>query len=596
MAIIGIDLGTTNSLGSVYRNGDVELIPNAYDSFLTPSVVAVKPDGQVLVGLPAKKYQLEHPENAASLFKRKMGTKEEIKLGNRSFLPEELSSLIIRSIVADAERFLGEKVEEAVISVPAYFYDKQRYATKKAGALAGIKVERIINEPSAAALALYYLENTEQHILVFDFGGGTLDVTVVDCIGNVVGIESIAGDNMLGGSDFDRLIAKSFMDEHGLSNLGELEMEALLTVCEQCKIRLSKDKNTDISFVLDGKKYTSHYTLKRLAEESEEILKKIRNVVNHALRDADASIQDIEEVVMVGGSSKMPLIQSYMQFMFQKAPLVTVNCDEQIAIGLGAFCGIKARADGIKQYSLSDVCPFSLGTNTINEGNPENDYNFVIIPRNSMLPCSIERKLVTTHDNQKRLRIGIYQGEAMYAKDNIKLDEIKVSVPANMEGKEGANVRYTYDINGILIVDIKTTDGKHISRMISQNLEDDELKAHMKELEKLKIHPKDVEENQILLKKLAKAAEENTGYAHEWVMHAAEYFEKLLDEQNVWKIDKMRAQIESDLSEYINSSELGSDTVDIFLENYEREKDAAADDAEMTDTPEEWEVFKKWIN
>ena len=596
MAIIGIDLGTTNSLGSVYRNGSVELIPNAYDSFMTPSVVAVKPDGEVLVGLPAKKYQLEHPENAASLFKRKMGTKEKIKVGKRSFLPEELSSLVIGSIISDAERFLGEKIEEAVISVPAYFYDEQRYATKKAGTLAGVKVERIINEPSAAALALYYIENKEQHILVFDFGGGTLDVTVVDCLGNVVGIESIAGDNMLGGSDFDAIIYDSFVKEHGLYELDRLEREALLTACEQGKIRLTKDKETDIAFVReDGRKFTSHYTLKRLAEESEEILKKIRNVVNHALRDAEAGIEDIDEVVMVGGSSKMPLVQSYMQFLFKKIPLVTVNCDEQIALGVGAFCGIKAREEGIKQYSLSDVCPFSLGTSVLNEGNPDKPYNLVIIPRNSMLPCSIEKSVVTSSNNQKELRIGIYQGEAMYAEDNRKLDEIKVRVPARIAGKEGASIRYTYDINGLLIIDVTTTAGKHVSKMISQNLTDDELKAHIKELEKLKTHPKDVKENQELLKKLAKAAEDNTGYTHEWVMTAAEYFEKILDEQNVWKIEKMRMQIEGDLSKIATVSDGDSNVVENFLKTYESEIESG-DDGEMTNTPEEWEVFKKWIN
>lgn len=221
MAIIGIDLGTTNSLGSVYRNGNVDLIPNAYGSFMTPSVIAVKPDGQLLTGLPAKKYQLEHPDRAVSLFKRKMGTGEKLRVGNRSFLPEELSSLVISSIVKDAETFLGEKVEEAVISVPAYFYDEQRYATKKAGALAGIRVERIINEPSAAALALYFQEGKEQHVLIFDFGGGTLDVSVVDCLGSVVGIESISGDNNLGGSDFDAIIAESFRKEHGLAEESE---------------------------------------------------------------------------------------------------------------------------------------------------------------------------------------------------------------------------------------------------------------------------------------------------------------------------------------------------------------------------------------
>lgn len=598
MAIIGIDLGTTNSLGSVYRNGTVELIPNAYGFYMTPSVVAVKPDNTVLVGTPAKKYQLEHPENAASLFKRYMGVKEKIRVGKKKFLPEELSSLVIASIVADAERFLGEKVEEAVISVPAYFYDEQRYATKKAGALAGIRVERIINEPSAAALANYWREHEEREVLVFDFGGGTLDVSIVDCLGDVVGIEAISGDNMLGGADFDTSIVQDFVAEHRLGKLDAQAYNALLLASEQCKIRLSYEEETELTFVFRGKTYTSHYTRKRLAHICRGILGKIRNVIERALRDADISRDAIEEIIMVGGSSKMPLVQSYIQFIFQKTPLVVDNCDEQVALGVGAFCGIKTNQEGIRQYSLADVCPFSLSTDVINHGNPERQYAHVIIPRNSMLPCSRESHLVTSRDFQRHMGIGVYQGEAVYADENVKLDELNVRIPRRKAGEEGATVRFTYDINGLLIVDVESTSGEHTSKLISRNLTDDEIERHRKELEHLKIHPKDVKENKELIARLSRYAEESTSSMRAHMEHLLKYFEAVVGEQNLWKIEKTRNEIEKALEEYdgyFNSLD-DNFTDDLFLDIYGAEESSEPTVDDVNVSPDEWEEFEKWIN
>ena len=587
MTMIGIDLGTTNTLAAVYKDGAVVLIPNAYHSYLTPSVVACDENGNILTGLPAKKYQLEHPERAASLFKRKMGSKEKIQLGKKKFLPEELSAFIIRSVVEDAQRFLDDRITEAVISVPAYFYDEQRAATKKAGILAGLKTERIINEPSAAALAAYYAQGKEQLAVVFDFGGGTLDVSVIDCIGAVVNIVSIAGDSHLGGSDFDRVIAESFLAEHHLTSLDETEKNALLLAAERCKMRLSTEKETDLVFTLDGSRLVSHYTRNRLAAESEEMLMRMRSVIIRALRDAELEPSQVEMVIAAGGSAHMPLVQSYLRYLFRKKPYVPDNCDSIIAEGVGLFCGIRERKPGVREYILSDICPFSLGESTYNEALPSRDYCTVLIPRNSILPCSVERKFYTIRDKQTKIDLNVLQGESIYADENRVLDRFSVKIPSAPKGKEAIKVRYTYDINGILLVDVEViSTGEKISRVLAENVSEEELAANMRKLEELKVHPRDRQENRELMARLQSLCAEATGSKRDWLANVLSYFEKTLEEQNVYHIQKAAAKIQEILRQE-ETDEMFEDAQG-FLDTLEEE--------EEEDEPEEWEVFNKWIS
>ena len=337
MAVIGIDLGTTNSLGAVYRNGRVELIPNRFGSYLTPSVVSAAEDGTILVGEIAKQRLITHPESTAASFKKDMGTDKKWTLGERSFLPEELSSFVIRSILQDAREYLGEEIEEAIISVPAYFHDKQRVATKRAGTLAGIHVERIINEPSAAAMASYFDTSTEQTFLIFDFGGGTLDVSIVECFDTMVEIISVSGDNRLGGDNFHEIMAERFMEEHRLTRaqVGKKEHAILMRQAEICKRKLTTDETAQMTAMIGDELYESAYTNTRLMEECSTIFARIKKVLTHALRDGGLNVSDIDAVVMVGGSSKMPLIQSYLRHLFKNTPIVVGNCDEMIARGLG---------------------------------------------------------------------------------------------------------------------------------------------------------------------------------------------------------------------------------------------------------------------
>lgn len=547
MAMIGIDLGTTNSLGAVYRDGKVELIPNRFGSYLTPSVVSMESDGSIVVGEIAKARMVTAPERTVSSFKKDMGTERKWLLGEKVFLPEELSSFVIRSIVEDAENYLGEKVEEAVISVPAYFHDSQRVATKRAGALADVRVNRIINEPSAAALSSYFDTRHEQLFLIFDFGGGTLDVSIVECFDTMVEILSVSGDNRLGGDSFHEIMVENFLKEHDLSRkqISNKEYAILLRQAESCKQRLTTEEIAAMTAVLGGVEYKSEYTNDRLLEESGIIFAKIKDVLMRALRDGDLRVQDMDTVVMVGGSSKMPLVQSYLQHLFGMIPVVTENCDEMIARGLGLVCAVKARKEEVKDFVLTDICPFTLGTDIVNEADPEHLYMEPIVERNTVLPCSRVERFYTSHNNQTKIEIQILQGEHAYADDNLKLGKMSVSVPRKKAGEEAVDIRFTYDINGILIVDITVVSTeKTITKVISQKIEGQELERKAAELEKLKIHPKELSENKLIMEKLQALYEEVPTYLREQIRDAIQQFEYYLAKQNPRSIRNYRTYLE----------------------------------------------------
>ena len=592
MTVIGIDLGTTNSLGCVYRNGKAELIPNAYGSYLTPSVVSMTEDGKLIVGQPAKDRLITHPERTVSSFKKDMGTGRSWKPGEKSFLPEELSSLVIRSIVEDAQNYLGEEIEEAVISVPAYFHDEQRVAVKRAGALAGIHVERIVNEPSAAALASYFTANEEQNMLVFDFGGGTLDVSLVDCFDTMVEIVSVAGNNRLGGDDFDRLIAEHFLREHGVARqqLRAQEYAVLLKQAERCKKLLSEQEEVVMHAMVGDQVYESTYTMDRLFEESKALLKEIRQVIGRALKDGKMTIHDVDLVVMAGGSSKMPLIQKYIRHLFHKAPMVQGNCDELIALGLGLVCGVKERKEEIKDYILTDICPFSLGVATINEADPDRAYMANIINRNTVLPCSRVRRFYTASDQQDYVVVEIHQGENTYAQDNLLLGKIEISVPPKPKGKEAVDVRFTYDINGILVVDTRVVStGVVKTHIISQKIPEAELEERVRELEKLKVHPRDLSENQQMMERLEALYQEVYPEQKEQVQQMIRTFEEFLDGQNPRQIQGYRRYLEKAVSmlEYYDPFEEEFDASESDWDLWD-EEEAQDPDNEETDEEEYW--------
>lgn len=547
MAILGIDLGTTNSLGAVYRNGKVELIPNRFGSFLTPSVVSVTEDGSVVTGQIAKERLITHPKDTAFSFKKNMGSDQKYNLGGKTFLPEELSGFLVSAIVEDAKEYMGEEIKDVIISVPAYFHDKQRVATKRAGALAGVNVKRIVNEPSAAALASYFDTQNEQLFLVFDFGGGTLDVSIVDCFDTMVDILAVSGDNHLGGDDFNEAVAEGFLREHQLQrgNLSEKEYAILLRQAEKCKIALSTEKEVKMTAVLGGQTYQSVYTNERMMRESSAVWKRIQTVLRRALRDSRVEVEDIDAVILAGGSGKMPLVQSYMEQLFDQTPLVTGFSDQLIARGLGLVCGVMERKDEVRDYILTDICPFTLGTGVNNEADPKHPYMSAIIERNSILPCSKIRGFSTAADYQSEVKIEILQGEEPYAEDNVQLGVVTVAVPKKKKGMESVDVRFTYDINGILEVEVTVVStGKSVKKVLSQNMDEKELARRMKQLEKLKVHPKDMTENQLILERLQALYEEALPETRDRLMYHIRNFESTLAEQDPRRIRKYREFLE----------------------------------------------------
>ncbi len=454
MAVIGIDLGTTNSIAVVFRDGEVEMIPNSFGEYLTPSVVTIE-NNELIVGKIAKQKLVTNPENTTSLFKRDMGSNKKIKLGKNKYLPQELSALVLKQLVDDAEKYLNEKVEEVVISVPAYFNAKQRRATKLAGEIIGVKVDRLINEPSAAAIACH--EDEFETFVVFDFGGGTLDVSVVDCFENVVSICSIAGNNQLGGIDFDKAIAMHFCQQNKIdyNSLLRAEKESLFLAAERVKIALQDNEEATMSLSIRGKLYSVKITNEILSLISKPILDEIREVIRRAVKDSGFVPSDIDRMIMVGGSSYMPIVRDYLEKLLKIPVESAEDIDYMVAMGLGKYLGIKQRCSEVKDLVVTDICPFSLSTPIVNESDLSKPLAKVIIPKNTVLPSSRTVTLQAYRRGQNNISISVYQGEEMYENDNILLGHTKVKIPRNYKENEQFNITYSYDINSMLYVEVE---------------------------------------------------------------------------------------------------------------------------------------------
>lgn len=494
MSIIGIDLGTTNSLACICKDGKTVLIPNSLGQTLTPSVVSIDENGEIYVGAVAKERLISHPETSVASFKRYMGTDKVFTLSGKNFTPQELSSFVLRQLKENAERFLGEEVTEAVISVPAYFNDNQRYATKEAGKLAGIYVERLVNEPSAAALTASRLSGEEEgSYLVFDFGGGTLDVSVVDYFDNIIEIIAVSGDNRLGGDDFDEVIARSFCKHHQMEyeELDSGSRAYLLRLAERAKQELTSRNETLLAWEAVNKSLPFNNLM--LAGISQEIFDRISQVIANVLSDSERTIEDMDEVVLVGGSSKMPVIISYLQTLLKKKPCMIGSPDEVVAMGAGIYAGIKERKQNIKDLVLTDICPFTLGVNVVNYSEKDNPIMSAVIERNSILPCSKTGFYTNSYDKQSHITIGIYQGEAYYCNDNLKLGAIEMDILPVPAGQAHLEVCFSYDINGILEVEVTDHQMSRMKRKVltcnSLRMSEEELNRRLEELQSYKLMP-----------------------------------------------------------------------------------------------------------
>lgn len=545
MAIIGIDLGTTNSLATVYTEGGVKLIRNALGKALTPSVVGVDDDGNVIVGDVAKERLVTHPDLTAAEFKRTMGTDREYSLGDKKFSSQQLSSIVLRKIVSDAKEFLGEEIEEAVISVPAYFNDKMRVATKQAAELAGIKCERLINEPSAAALA--YLHNHEWKdgtYMVVDFGGGTLDVSIIDSFDSVMEIIAVAGNNQLGGKDFNEAIYRHFCETNNLSesDLSSEERAIIYRMAETTKIALSTNPMAVMSVVLNDQKYSLALDSNELIRISHDVFEKIHEPIRKVLKDSRLRPGDLEAIVLVGGSCKMPTVISYIEKVTGIKPCTDIDPDTAIGFGAGIYSGIKSKNADLKEVVMTDICPFSLGTSTLDFKTDERIMSF-IIERNSMLPCSNIRDYYAIRDNQTSVTFDIFQGESIIPENNIKLGSITISCPSTKKHDFIASARLTYDINGILIVDITNADKETTTKMLLDSnvrLSPKDMERIKAKLDSLRFSEKKDEEQEHLISRAERIIEETLSFEREMLIIALQDFKTTMKYGN--SVEKRKAK------------------------------------------------------
>ena len=581
MAIIGIDLGTTNSLACIYRDGRAELIPNELGEYKTSSAVSVLQDGTVLVGAAARERLVSHPEATAASFKIWMGTQKTLALGSRRFKPEELSAFVLRQLLEDARRYLGEDVEEAVISVPAYFNDDQRCATKLAAQLAGMTVKRLINEPSAAALYhRYSTQSGDSQMMIVDFGGGTLDVSIVDCFENIIEITAIAGDNRLGGDDIDRAIAAHFCKENGLTEerLEPSLRASLYRQAETAKIALSSAPAAAISIQQGEEQYSLLLTAPLLRQLCEPVFQRVRSVISRAMKDRERA-RAIDDVILVGGSAQLPVFGDFLEELFGRRPQVAAKPDEIVALGVGLCAGIKERAEDLQDLVMTDVCPFSLGVATYSYRGDKTPHMAVLIPRSSMLPASHRGTFYTMYDNQRALRFEIYQGEGYFASENLKLGEVEVQVPPGPSGEQSATVTFTYDIDGILHVSARSSGGDQRDRLIlnpNLNLSEAEREKVMVRISEIQLAAQGSQKEQLLLERALRLYEQVMGRRRELVGSLITSWKTTMDRGG--PIDRERAY--GWIREQLDAleAEVAADPFDEMFWNGEQK--------EMEDTPD----------
>jgi len=536
--IIGIDLGTTFSIVTTYENRTSRVLENTLGEALTPSVLAISKDGSTLVGRPAKERLLAAPESGIACFKRDMGTDRVYTLARQEWTPIECASFVLRELKQVAEQALGESVNQAVISVPAYFRDAQRQATLKAAELAGLKVERLINEPTAAALAYGYQKPEEEtNLLVFDLGGGTFDVTILEVFDGVVEVKASAGESRLGGEDYTDLLSAYWIEKYHLTIAPELSAKWRKLV-NQAKCNLSIRPEVTAEF--EGQ--SLQISRNEFAEATQELNLRIKGVLKKCIYDSKLPASSIDKVLCVGGASRMQIVHEIIESIFPGKMDDTVDPDEAIAIGAGVQAALVELNEGVEDLVLTDVSPHTMGVmiSKMRRGMNEKGFFSPIIDRNTTLPVSRAEIYSTIHPDQDEIDLQVYQGESRFTKDNHLVGHLKVhglKYTPNKDPHGGqVEVRFTYDMNGLLEVEVTIlSTQKVMSKVFEQrpgSLNAKEIKMALEKLKPMKIRPIDALPNRYKLERAYALFEDLLGAERAELETLVDQFEISLNEEN----------------------------------------------------------------
>mgnify|MGYP006427835467 CR=1 FL=1 len=548
--IVGIDLGTTNSVVAVYEGGEAQVIQNSEGDTTTPSIVAFNDEGERLVGAPAKRQHVTNSENTVASIKRHMGEEHTVTLQDEDYSPEQISAFILQKLKDDAEDYLGQEVNRAVITVPAYFNDAQRQATKDAGEIAGLTVERIINEPTSASLAYGLDKKSDELVAVYDLGGGTFDISILEIGDGVIEVQSTHGDTKLGGDDFDQEIidwmAEQFEQEHGIDlRDDEMALQRLKEAAEEAKVELSSAKQTKINlpFITATDSGPKHLDLPLKRSEFEQMIEeyidRTINISEEVVDEAGISVGDVNQVILVGGSTRVPAVQDAVEDFFGQSANKTVNPDEVVAVGAAVQAGVLG--GDVEDILLLDVTPLSLGVET------QGGVFTKLIEKNTTIPTRKSEIFSTAQDNQTQVEIHVLQGERELAQHNKSLGQFHLTgIPPAPRGRPQIEVTFDIDANGILNVSAEDEDSgekQEIEITGSTNLSEDEIEQMQEDAEK---HAEEDQKRKELIE--AKNQADHLAYQTEDLLE--EHGDELSDDER----DSIEQKIE-DLRERIDESE-----------------------------------------
>lgn len=555
---VGIDLGTTNSLAAVYTDdGDIVLVKDQSGNVLIPSAVSLTDEGTVLVGRGAKSRLVIAPDRSVAAFKRAIGTNKPFQMGRKSFTAIDLSALVLQEVHAAIKAQFDIPIESLVITVPAYFNSIQREQTLAAADLADLKVSRLINEPTAAALA-YGLQDrdAESTFVVLDLGGGTFDVSILEMFDGVMEVRASSGDAFLGGEDFTQKTAVYMADKLGLkfADMAQIAQEKFLGSAELIKQSLSTQPEATATLDVNGAAQDITITRTQFEEICLNLTARLRKPIERCLYDAKLSIEEIDRVLLVGGSTRMPLVRSMASRLFKKLPERGMDPDQVVAMGAAVQAGLVQKNAALDDVVMTDVSPFSLGIASRNEtqGGVIEGAFVPIIERNTTIPTSRMSHFSTVRDNQNEILVQVYQGEAPLAQDNMQLGALRIAVPRGPAGQEGIAVRFSYDVNGLLEVDVNVLSTNEAKSIVieggAKTSNETDRKASLKRLSALKFHPRETRENQDIIEEFNELFAMHLGDDRQYITALLATFMTALDTQDERKITKAREEAKQSIA------------------------------------------------